>query len=474
MRLGACQACTPRTIHGSKFGFRFLSCIGTYAFTPNRFGFADHSRTHDLLLAGNGISFHQFQDLVNPVLDANHQVILPDIAFRQVLCKEAILANPPRIILSILAVSEVDQLYLIEGERDLRKSGLPSFKCSGLPIRDNVSQIAAQYNKNQDSMEFIYTTKQDNQIVHLARDPHTSVWSSTDLHVTGPSTTSKERQYMATITLTNASGDRVPPGYPVSITSEPLFVKINDLSYRLNRSRPTVVTTNEMGQIDIATAAPAQLGIADLKISLNQFVDEPHTVSVNLSARVTNMMSSIKTKGDLESLTWGNGNPLFDGVPSEKLEASANLLSQFNDLKKTADANEKGGSASDTSSASSERTLVSWNPSPDPQKAELATPQSWHEKAYDMGIEYIGDALEFLRQAVKDTVKFVVKVTGQVLRFWLQYQGKVLSFVVETTVGLVRSVVGVLDNLLGTHMAEALGLQFGKHIPNIQNVSSHE
>lgn len=146
------------------------------------------------------------QDLVNPVLDKSGHIILPNIAFRQVLCNETILANPPRIILSILAVSEDDQLYLIEGDRDLHKSGIPSFKCSGLPMRDNISQIAAHYNEEQDSMEFIYTTKKENQIVHLARDPHTSVWSSTDLQVAGPSTTSKERQYMTTITLTNGSG----------------------------------------------------------------------------------------------------------------------------------------------------------------------------------------------------------------------------------------------------------------------------
>lgn len=87
-------------------------------------------------------------------------------------------------------------------------------------------------------------------------------------------------------------------------------------------------------------------------------------------------MSSIKTKGDLESLTSANGKPLFDGVSSEKLEASANLLSQFQDLKKTADASENGDNASNTSSASSERTLISWNPSPDPQKADSTTPES--------------------------------------------------------------------------------------------------
>jgi len=112
------------------------------------------SRSHDVVVAGNGIAFHQFQNLNDPCLDSKGHVILPHIPFRQVTCKETMLANPRRYILSILAVSEDDELY-IKGDRDAANFGIPTFKCSGLPIRTDVAQIAYHYNKQLDAMEFI-------------------------------------------------------------------------------------------------------------------------------------------------------------------------------------------------------------------------------------------------------------------------------------------------------------------------------
>ena len=112
------------------------------------------SRSHDVVVAGNGIAFHQFQNLNDPCLDSKGHVILPHIPFRQVTCKETMLANPRRYILSILAVSEDDELY-IKGDRDAANFGIPTFKCSGLPIRTDVAQIACHYNKQLDAMEFI-------------------------------------------------------------------------------------------------------------------------------------------------------------------------------------------------------------------------------------------------------------------------------------------------------------------------------
>ncbi|XP_014550205.1 hypothetical protein COCVIDRAFT_71117, partial [Bipolaris victoriae FI3] len=89
--------------------------------------------------AGKGVAFHQFQNLNDPCLDKDGQIILPDIAFRQVLCKETMLSSPRRYLLSILAVSEDNELYVIDGERDPKNFGLPTFKYSGLPIRGDVS-----------------------------------------------------------------------------------------------------------------------------------------------------------------------------------------------------------------------------------------------------------------------------------------------------------------------------------------------
>ena len=436
--------------------------------------------SHDILVAGNGIAFHQFQNLNNPCLDNKDGVILPHIAFRQVTCKETMLANPRRYILSILAVSEDDELYLIEGDRDAANFGIPTFKCSGLPIRTDVAQIACHYNKQIDAMEFIYTTKRDNQISHLARDINTGVWMSTSLQVPGPGTLAKEKQYVTTITLSSkATGSPVPEGYPVSLKSEPMFVKINDLAYRLNRTRPTVVKTNAAGQIDIVTAAPDHLGISALEVTLERFVEsKPFSCSVNMSSRVMAMMSSIRNKEDLKDLTSPTtGKPLFAGVSEDRLDASASLLSQFDTLRRgTKDSAVDDDKDGDSSSIGSETTLVEWDGGAAHTNEKSASVQpetkSWIGKAVDVAIELTGDALEFLRMVVKQTVKFVVKVGAKVLRFYLTVQGKILTFVVKHTAALVRSVVGFLDNVLGTNMMDFFGLHFGKHIPNIQNVSA--
>ena len=388
------------------------------------------------------------------------------------------LANPRRYILSILGVSEDDELYLIEGERNIANQGIPSFKCSGLPIRTDVAQIACHYNKQLDVMEFIYTTKKDNQIAHLARDPGTGVWVSTNLSAQGPGAVTKEKQYLTTITLSSKStGNPVPEGYPVSLTSEPMFVKINDLAYRLNRAHPTIVKTNAVGQIDIVTAAPDQFGLPCLDITLDKFAErKPFTFSVDMSSRVMAMMSSIRSKEDLKSLNSpATGKPLFSGVSEQNLDASASLLSHFESLRRrTKEGAPNNHDSDDSASVGSEETLVAWDGTSQgtgksQETQEAAKP--WIKKAIDVAVEFVGDVLEFLKTAVKQTVKFVVKIGAKILRFYLTIQGKVLSFVVKNTAALVRSVVGFLDNVLGTNMMEFFGLHFGKHLSSIQNVS---
>lgn len=260
----------------------------------------------------------------------------------------------------------------------------------------------------------------------------------------------------------------------MSLKSEPMFVKINDLAYRLNRARPTIVRTNVAGQIDIVTSAPNQLGLSSIEVTLESFVEsKPFSCSVNMSSRVIAMMSSIRTKADPKSLNSPTtGQPLFSGVSEDRLDASAILFSQFDTLHRNTQDNEDsavgdGGAPSIGSNA----TLVEWDGgSPSSRKSpSVQTDKSWIGKAIDVVVEFTGDALEFLKTVVKQSVKIIVKVGAKVLRF-LSIQGKIISFVVKTTVALIRSVVGFLDNVLGTNMMD-FGLHFGKHIPNIQNVS---
>ncbi|PSR81476.1 hypothetical protein BD289DRAFT_413041 [Coniella lustricola] len=435
--------------------------------------------SHDVLLAGKGIVFYRFQELTLPCLDADGSIILPDIEFRQVVCKETKLANPRRYVLSILAVSEDDKLYLIEGDRDPLKQGIPTFKCSGLPIRSDVAQIACHYNIQQDSMEFIYTSTKDNQILHLARDSQTSMWTSTDLKVQGPAlgkVTRREPQYVATVSLlSKGNGRPVPGGYPVSLRGEPMFVQINGLSYRLNRARPTVVETNAIGQLEIVTTAPEQLGVSIIEAELTALVDRPQKFLVDMASRVTAVMSSIRSKEDLGRMVSANGKPLFANVPEDKLDATASLLSQFGDLKQNLERHNSEEKTSDhvAASFSSDQTLVKWEDSS--ASALIASSQqhqgdkSWLDKAVDVTIECVGEVLEFLKSVVKTLVKCVVYVGAKILRVVLQVGSKVLSIVVRTTVGLVRSFVSVLDQFLPFSLMDLLGLNLGKYIPQIQD-----
>ncbi|KAL2669887.1 hypothetical protein Neosp_015184 [[Neocosmospora] mangrovei] len=384
------------------------------------------------------------------------QIILLEIAFRQVFYKETMLSNPRRYLLSILAVSQDNELYVIDGERDPKNFGLPTFRYSGLPIRGHVGQIACHFNKELSSMEFIYTTQRDNQICHLARNPTTSVWTSTDLQIKGPATITKERQYLTTITISDSEGNPVPKGYTVALKSEPVFVTVNDLSYRLNRSQSTNVTTDSMRQIEITTAAPHQFAVSDIDVALSEYSEKPFTFSMNMASRVMSVMASIKSKDDLKSFRTESGKPMFDHVSDEKLEASAALVSNFDEFKKATKDDSADEHACDGDQSEVDATHSSEK-------------KSWFGKALDVAVEYIGDAIEFQRKAVKFTVKWAIKIDGPIVEFIVRVGSKVLSIIVKTAVTLVRSVVGVLDNLLGTDMMGWFGLHFGKHIPNIQN-----
>ncbi|EEU33895.1 uncharacterized protein NECHADRAFT_88823 [Fusarium vanettenii 77-13-4] len=225
-----------------------------------------------------------------------------------------------------------------------------------------------------------------------------------------------------------------------------------------------------MGQIEITTAAPHQFGVSDIDVALNEYSERPFTFSINMASRVMSVMASIKSKDDLKSFRTEAGKQKFDHIADEKLEASAVLLSNFDKLKKAAKDDSAEEHAAGVSWANSSVTLADWNGDQSEVDATHSSgKKSWFGKALDVAVEYIGDAIEFLRKAVKFTVKWAIKIAGPIVKFIVRVGSKVLSIMVKTAVTLVRSVVGVLDNLLGTDMMGWLGLHFGKHIPNIQN-----
>ncbi|XP_014550206.1 hypothetical protein COCVIDRAFT_116113 [Bipolaris victoriae FI3] len=225
-----------------------------------------------------------------------------------------------------------------------------------------------------------------------------------------------------------------------------------------------------MGQIEIITVAPHHFGVSDIEVSMSEFSEKPFTFAINMASRVMSVMASIKSKDDLKSLKTESGKPMFDHIADDKLEASAALLSKFDELKKVTKDESADKHMAGTSSANSSVTLADWT-GDQSKGGETRTSEekSWFGKALDVTVEYVGDAIEFLRKAVKFVVKWAVKIVGPIVKFIIRIGSKVLSIVVSTAVALVRAVVGVLDNLLGTDMMGWLGLHFGKHIPNIQN-----
>ena len=130
------------------------------------------SGTDLFVAASKGLGFYNFTSITNPL-----QIILPDINFKKVVSAEAIesLETSTQTNLTIFAVSEHDELYYIEGTRQIQTNVI-QFQASGIPIRTDVDRISAQYNKKVNASEIIYVGNAVNEVRHLWKDPVTMLW----------------------------------------------------------------------------------------------------------------------------------------------------------------------------------------------------------------------------------------------------------------------------------------------------------
>ena len=373
--------------------------------------------------------------------------ILPGISFKQAVCSEVYTpaGNGSKVAcgkLAIFAVSEQNGLYFVEGTR-LTEGNKISFVASGVPIRGGVAAVSPQFNAKTNAAEVLYVSDAGaNGLRHLVRDPVTSLWSEGAVEVKmdpdgGERGLVKEPVYMTTITLSNGAGMPVHEGYPVKITCEPpMQVTCNGRSFTLNGKPVEVRTAGSGGQVDLVVPVDELMGSCLLKVQ----VGGKETVEVDPAQRVVNLMSGIKSEGDLRDARGPNGEVIF--ADESKIGDGAKLLTNFGAM--------KSGLSSDDEGEESERTIVAWQRDGEDVKGGGG---NWFENAIDSAGRFLGDVIECMKTVVKGVVKFAVRMVGKVVKFYFSIAGKVLSFALKTVSSLLRSVAGFMKDYLGIDLS---------------------
>lgn len=378
---------------------------------------------------------------------------LPDIGFKQVVCSEAMdqTSNNTRTKLTLFAVSDDDELYFIQGTRQLKGNQVKLFS-SGLPIRSDVQRISCQYNAATDTSELIFVTGGGHEVKHLLRDPQTTCWSEKPVQFASPTALREFKAYVTTVSVTESTGRSVGKDFLAKIKSESSMALVNDRSYALSK-KATNIRTDQHGQIVIVSAIDDQLDapVYDLEIE-NTGVS--FSTKIYAAQRVIGILSNIKDVSSLAAARSNTGEAIFspDEIKSKKaeFEASATLLSNFSTMLSSVDGNENQIVSTETSTPSDITICVEKHANGEC----TVTDEGWFDKAVRLAKEYVGDALEFMKSMLKKVFKFAFKIVGKVVSFVIKIGSKVFSFIVDTVGPLVRSV--------GNFLRDALGLDFGK------------
>ena len=158
------QACNFEILYGGNlaYGLQTETLGALHSITPN---VNPWGQTDLFIASAKGIAFYNFEHL-----DGEPLVILPEIEFKQVTASESVGAYegpaPTQSNFSILALSEHDELYFIEGNRVFATHEV-RFESSGFPIRTNVDVMSAQYNSKINASELIYVGNGQDEIRHL-------------------------------------------------------------------------------------------------------------------------------------------------------------------------------------------------------------------------------------------------------------------------------------------------------------------
>ncbi|KAF5647296.1 putative RNA-directed DNA polymerase from transposon X-element [Fusarium sp. NRRL 52700] len=376
--------------------------------------------THIFVAADNGIGY-----IDHKKLNQGPEVPLPGISCSNVVVSESVVSSGKSVVL-IYAISDHGELFVIEGTRLIDNNNLLEVPSSvALPIRTGIRNLTGMVNHLTGALDTIYTTNDNEQLMHLSRDPLTSLWKETEMVVKSekPNAKIKTQAFLITIALRNSQGAPVPPGYTVQLSSAPTLAYINDRSYNITR-RTQSVAVNQFGQLHIAIPVGNSLGASPIGLSFLPGSEETRVFNIQPSQHILTILSGFKDGDALKSAKTTDGRSLFSDAAAE--------------------------SHVEVPVGDDEEKPIVW------QKDETgtsATEKSWVTKAVDATGEVLGDVIEFLKNAVKTVVKIALKVVGPVVRLILKIGAKVIRFTLNAISSIVTGLTYLIEGVFGIDLS---------------------
>ncbi|KAL0945253.1 hypothetical protein HGRIS_000763 [Hohenbuehelia grisea] len=396
-------------------------------------------------------------------------VLLENIAFKQVVAA----AYGSQIL--VFGVSDQRELYYLERNRETDTH----FTHSGFPIRAGVEMLSVAYNVTAGATEVMYVETKRRTIKHLWRDPASFMWQEAPLTTLAPKgdvpKTLKTRSYPAYVTsitvVNETTGESLGAGYELAVTSDLVYVTINDNTYSLTK-RQTHVKTDSSGRVTIIQEANDTLNSPVYSLHLSSSTESVE-IPVHPAQRVIQQLCKYSTVESLSNAKTTDGRKVqFGAGASSNFEATASLLGQFGPLLKTIDP-ALGEQLVPTCDGISTSDIISLEIDAITRSVRQCIP-SWLEKAVSGAVRHFGDIWESIKCGLKTAFKFAVKVAGAVAKVFISIAGKVYSFLADTVAPLLRSFAGVLKDTLGVDINGLLDwLGFNLDWENVRKTQKH-
>lgn len=354
---------------------------------------------------------------------------------------------------TIFAVSDKDELHFITGTRQF-KGNKVTFENSGFPIRTGVQIIAARVGEQTRTDDLIYLDDRGARVKQLMRDPVTTLWREKTLSFEAPSGATTFPAFVTTVSVKDIHSEAVGSGFPLEITSAPVHVTVNDRVCALSR-QSTTFTTDALGQVTIVTPADDTLAAPVFEVTVRNG-DKSSTNKVFAGQRVMERLGAFKSGSDLANAKAVDGTPVFSDIErqecSEGFAASGELLKSVPGMITNLDTDAKalvGDTAPLTEKVYAYDTA---------DKAQQSSVADWISNAWTKTTKFIGDALEYLRSAVKATLKFAFKMVGKAIKFAFTIAGKAISFVIDTLDHFFPAFTSFLRHTIKTGMEKLVKL----------------
>ncbi len=351
--------------------------------------------------------------------------------------------------LLVFALSSYGELYIIEGRRPFADKKNVSFEISQVPIRSNIRTIAGNLNPRTNASEILYVTRDNDNLVHLARDPVTCLWKETELVVKSkePLEKIKIAAYVVNISLTNGKGAPVLAGFQVQLTSAACLVYVNERTYNLDE-RPQTLNTDQFGRMQIVVPVSNGLGVAPIGLRFLPDALEPRVFYIQPAQRVLDVLSSLKTGEDLKNAKTADGRYLFPASAGNHSQESFNQVAQvFANLPAMVKAVDPAimPEPAPMLMLSKVNTVIDW------QKGGKSSDndRTWLDNAVDSAETIFGDIVEFLKASVKHHVKVAIRVVGPIIRIVVKLETNILRFTLNTIATIVNALAHLLAGCFG-------------------------